>query len=108
MTFDRQAHERTRYPKRRAYFLARANKRTAEIAAIKLAAGCADCGYAEHSAALDFDHRPDEEKCFGIGKASTRSWASVEAEMAKCDVVCSNCHRVRTYERRADELVLAA
>lgn len=26
----------------------------------------------------------------------TRSWESIEAEIAKCDIVCSNCHRIRT------------
>jgi hypothetical protein len=70
------------------------------IAAIKLDAGCADCGYREHDVALDFDHRPGEVKKFSIAKQGGRSWASVLAEMAKCDVVCANCHRIRTDDRR--------
>jgi hypothetical protein len=28
------------------------------------------------------------------------SWAAIKKEIAKCDVVCSNCHRVRTHIRR--------
>lgn len=76
-----------------------ANKRTA-LQAIKLERGCADCGYAEHAEALDFDHRPGEVKLLSIGRQCAN--AGIErllAEVEKCDVVCANCHRVRTYTR---------
>jgi hypothetical protein len=71
----------------------------------KLSVGCDDCGYREHHAALDFDHRPGESKLFPIMRDGiTRSWETLWAEVAKCDVVCSNCHRVRTFDRQnADE-----
>jgi hypothetical protein len=36
--------------------------------------------------------------------ANNRPWSEIEAEMAKCEVVCANCHRVRTSERRAETL----
>jgi hypothetical protein len=29
-----------------------------------------------------------------------RSWQSILDEMAKCEVVCANCHRRRTARRR--------
>jgi hypothetical protein len=74
--------------------------RRAQINAIKVSVGCADCGYREHPAALDFDHLPGYTKLFGIGNNPDRSWVSLEAEMAKCEVVCANCHRVRTFNRR--------
>lgn len=70
---------------------------------IKTEVGCVDCGYRTHPAALDFDHLPGIPKCFNISGAASRSWASVEAEIAKCEVVCSNCHRVRTANRRKGE-----
>ena len=71
--------------------------------AYKLDKGCADCGYKEHAAALDFDHRPGTKKSFTIGHASSKKelWDKVWDEVAKCDVVCANCHRVRTYVKRA-------
>jgi hypothetical protein len=44
---------------------------------------------------LEFDHLRD--KCFNIGEALPyRNWASVLAEIEKCEVVCANCHRRRT------------
>lgn len=62
---------------------------------------CQDCGVEYPSYVMDFDHRPDEDKSFNIG-AMVSSRPSMElflAEIAKCDVVCSNCHRIRTHNR---------
>ena len=68
----------------------------------KLEHGCMDCGYNLHAEALDFDHRPGEEKKFNLSVgAASKSWDSIMAEVAKCDVVCANCHRIRSAERRA-------
>lgn len=61
---------------------------------------CADCGQTFPPYVMDFDHRPGEEKSFGLAfAASGRSAVEVQAELAKCDVVCANCHRIRTHER---------
>jgi hypothetical protein len=68
----------------------------AAMAEYKLERGCADCGYKAHSAALHFDHVRGEK--FGnVSQSPSLSWFRQEAE--KCDVVCANCHAVRTYER---------
>jgi hypothetical protein len=76
-------------------------KRRAELIAYKLERGCMDCGYNAHGAALDYDHRPGEVKSFMIMRDGIcRSEATVWDEVAKCDVVCANCHRIRTYDRR--------
>lgn len=70
----------------------------------KLKAGCVDCGYNAHASALDFDHLPGVEKLFNLGTPSARSLDVIKAEMAKCEVVCANCHRVRTATRREQSL----
>ena|SRR5882757_4046674 len=70
-----------------------------KVDAVKLAAGCVDCGYKAYAAALDFDHRPDEVKSFNISQSRWKSWPDLESEMAKCDVRCANCHRVMTARR---------
>lgn len=62
---------------------------------------CVDCGEAD-PVVLDFDHLPGFEKRFEIARAvnaSTRSWSSILTEIAKCEVVCANCHRRRTAMR---------
>jgi hypothetical protein len=73
---------------------------TARLAVIKLAAGCMDCGYRVSAVALDFDHRDSTTKSFTVGKACNRLWERVLIEIDKCDVVCANCHRIRTADRR--------
>lgn len=77
----------------------REEERKGFLNAIKLERGCMDCGYRTHAVALHFDHRPGEEKLFSIGNATCRTWSKVLAEIEKCDVVCANCHVVRTATR---------
>jgi hypothetical protein len=50
---------------------------------------------------MDFDHVRGE-KLFEIGQAPSKgaSLATLLAEIAKCEVVCSNCHRQRTHDRK--------
>lgn len=63
--------------------------------------GCADCGYNEHPAALEFDHLISTKKLFNIGEQiGNRSRKVLWEEIAKCDVVCANCHAIRTANRR--------
>jgi hypothetical protein len=66
---------------------------------IKLARGCVDCGYKAHPAALDFDHRPGEIKTYAVCTMAGMSQALIDAEIAKCDVRCANCHRISTFNR---------
>ena len=71
------------------------------VTSIKLERGCVDCGYNAHPAALHFDHLPGVEKTAGIAKLIGRIGREpMLAEIAKCEVVCANCHAVRTAERR--------
>jgi hypothetical protein len=73
----------------------------AYIQAIKMARGCADCGYRDHPAALDFDHLPGSVKKMRLATAAAgATLLRIQEEIAKCDVVCANCHRIRTANRR--------
>jgi hypothetical protein len=62
---------------------------------------CADCGGQFEACAMDFDHRDPAAKQYTvtrmIGRAGTER---ILAEVAKCDTVCANCHRLRTFDRR--------
>jgi hypothetical protein len=59
---------------------------------------CSDCGEAD-PVVLEFDHVGP--KLFNIASDLVdRSWPSILAEIEQCEVVCANCHRRRTVERR--------
>lgn len=66
----------------------------------KVTRGCNDCGYNTRPEALDFDHLPGTEKVFQVSRITGRSWERVLEEIAKCELVCANCHRVRTVDRK--------
>lgn len=62
---------------------------------------CVDCGLTFHPAAMQWDHlpgsvkdRPLAELC-RIGNAER-----ILREITQCELVCANCHAVRTYQRR--------
>lgn len=59
---------------------------------------CTDCGKFYHPVAMQFDHVRGE-KLFNVGWAISTEmhWDRILNEMAKCDIVCANCHSVRTW-----------
>lgn len=65
---------------------------------VKTTAGCMDCCYDENPVALDFDH-VDGTKVKSVGRMTSYSYEKIWEEVMKCDVVCANCHRIRTQER---------
>jgi len=59
---------------------------------------CLDCGEPD-PVVLEFDHTGHKHFDVGAGLVHYR-WSLVLEEMAKCEVVCANCHRRRTARRR--------
>lgn len=60
---------------------------------------CKDCGHRFHFCQMDFDHVRGS-KIDNIGSmVENYSIAKVMDEIKKCDLVCANCHRLRTYTR---------
>jgi hypothetical protein len=63
---------------------------------------CSDCSGTFEPHQMDFDHRPGTVKLFRLtsGASMLRSASALRDEAAKCDVVCANCHRIRTWKRQ--------
>jgi hypothetical protein len=82
-------------------------KQLARLEAIKTASPCMDCLTFYPAECMDFDHRPEEVKYAGVGHlvAGRYSWNLIEKEMTKCDLVCANCHRIRTKARHRSKRV---
>lgn len=69
-----------------------------------LLSGCVDCGKKFPVESMDFDHVRGD-KTISISRLSTSSYSNdelldiLEEELKKCEAVCANCHRIRTYNR---------
>lgn len=59
---------------------------------------CVDCGLRFPPECMDFDHVRGI-KLFQIGQMGHRRPDALLEEIEKCDVVCANCHRIRTRKR---------
>ena len=94
---ERRERERLRKKDARAY-----QRRAEMIDSTKIRLGCADCGYRAHPAALHFDHLPGCNKVAAISQLRYGNCPleKLEREVAKCEVVCANCHAIRTVTRR--------
>jgi len=75
---------------------------------IKTTAGCEACGYNAHACALQFDHIDPSTKYrtrngnlvhpADMVKGARYSLTTILAEIAKCRVLCANCHAVHTHK----------
>jgi len=92
-----RAYEASHREDRRARDRAYHKRDMVDLRALKLLRGCLDCGYDDNSDALQFDHRPGTVKARTV---ASLSGAALIAEIAKCDVVCANCHAIRTATRK--------
>jgi hypothetical protein len=63
---------------------------------------CVDCSGFYPYYTMQYDHLPQFEKLFNLAKFQTytNDLEVVKAEIAKCELVCGNCHSHRTHTRR--------
>lgn len=55
---------------------------------------CRCCGYDISTSALEFHHRDPSKKLFTINTdVMGRKWQTILDEVAKCELLCANCHR---------------
>jgi hypothetical protein len=65
---------------------------------------CVRCGF-DDTRALDFHHRDANLKEISVSRMWHTGWSieRIRAEIAKCDILCANCHRVLHAEARGEE-----
>lgn len=64
---------------------------------------CLDCGIIAHENNLvifDFHHQDPSSKEYDWNKLRLRGEDSIRKELSKCDLLCSNCHRLRHWRSR--------
>jgi hypothetical protein len=75
------------------------NGNQAKLHAYLMTHPCIDCGQTDMTL-LEFDHVRGE-KIDRVSQLLSKghNWPILEAEIAKCEVRCANCHRKKTFER---------
>lgn len=97
------AYNRAHYRKNRAAYLSSAsesNQRRTEWYRSLKDGECADCGKKYHHAVMQWDHLEDKTNGVSALFVQGRSKDVILAEIKKCDLVCANCHAMRTWNRR--------
>lgn len=90
-------HHKSVVLKRNKKYLAEAR---AWVRELKESNPCQDCGISYPWYVMDFDHVRGE-KFDNVSKllANAAAKSKIQAEIDKCELVCSNCHRERTFSR---------
>lgn len=65
---------------------------------LKRAACCVRCGNSDYRV-LEFHHTSPQEKLFNISEATKRGMSiqTIMEELAKCEIICANCHKIEHY-----------
>ncbi len=101
---DRKAASKRHYQANKQRYLERNTRYRAEIhnfvKEIKEKKPCKDCDVKYPYYVMDFDHLDESTKVKDINfLSSTGRIGTLKQEIVKCEVVCANCHRVRTHKR---------
>ena len=68
-------------------------RRRLKLMAIEIKGGkCTRCGYNRSPAAMAFHHTDPAAKEIRVTETFNRSWDAVKKELAKCILLCANCH----------------
>jgi hypothetical protein len=92
------AERRARYPKRYAAYSRKYHRKRKTLMSARKSNPCMDCGRTFPPECMDWDHIRGK-KTTNIARLVSAAPAKLEKEIAKCDLVCANCHRIRTVKR---------
>jgi hypothetical protein len=85
--------EKTSISKQKAYL-------SKYIQELKSKTLCMDCKINYPYYVMDFDHVRGKKHKNVMELIPTLSKKKIDEEIAKCEIVCSNCHRIRTHQRK--------
>jgi hypothetical protein len=103
--YQREYHRQQWYPDHRRERIQETKERRAALlewyTSYKATLRCKNCNE-WRSECLQFHHRNPEEKLFDVSDCIRNgvSLETLQAEIAKCDVLCANCHAIETQNAR--------
>lgn len=97
----RKKYRDKHYAENREYYIQKArrnNNKTVElIRELKRGKPCENCGHVGHPAAMHWHHIDSEQKEFNISEARYVGRARILKEVAKCKLLCADCHAELTW-----------
>lgn len=82
----------------------RYSKKAQMVEAKKSIGKCEKCGWfnGEYTCAMDFDHLHPADKFVRISRMVNQcySWENIQTEINKCQLLCANCHHIKTLRER--------
>lgn len=101
-----RAYRRKHYSTNKQAYIVRAKANKAalaeEVRQLKESQACTDCGQYFPYYVMQFDHLGDKVDLIKIF-VERNNRAALMAEIAKCELVCANCHCQRTHDRLLSE-----
>lgn len=97
-----KAYKKKHYEQNKVLYIEKNNARKSVLKAfideIKANSKCVRCPESD-IACLDFHHKDDNTKDFNVAQAITIGYSidKIREEIAKCEILCSNCHRKHHY-----------
>ena len=101
--YMRRKYADPKYREKHKRLVADRKRRIAEwLIDLKRGLMCSRCATECHPAVVDFHHPdPSKKEVLGTGMGwSGWSKKRIQAEIAKCEIVCANCHRIIHWELR--------
>lgn len=86
--------------KRKEYLREWQQKVRQELYTYKESKPCVDCGNFYSHYVMQFDHTGTDKKFTISSHSASYGGKRIFEEIEKCDLVCANCHAIRTYNRR--------
>jgi hypothetical protein len=95
-----EANKETMKARARTYTVENRKRLRAHVEALREVAICPDCKGKFPACVMEFDHvRGEKSNDISTMVNRSVSMKTLQAEIDKCEIVCANCHRIRTRDR---------
>ena len=97
------------YQKNKALYLGKAQEarqvREQYVFDLKSTTACVDCNTIYHPCQMQYDHINDDKVASVSDLIRYSTLAAVKLEISKCELVCANCHMMRTWLRKSKHIL---
>jgi len=103
----RREYAQQHYLQNKDKYADRSKQRRAEkeayVRTLKESNPCVDCGKKYLACQMQYDHIGSDKVASVSDLIRSSTMAKIKEEIAKCELVCSNCHALRTWKRKTGQ-----